>query len=173
MTYFEYSTLDISTDTHGVCTLDDTLTYSFFRYTQFQELIDSGDIQGDQGGAPQGRAAEKAAKRAGSGAGAGGSGDRKRGDSGASDGASDGRTEKEGGKAGGEAGGKASVNFREVVLPRMYTIIVDCILAAKESLVVGAMKDEASGSERKSFELFGYDFMLDEDYTAYVFVCVV
>ena len=53
------------------------------------------------------------------------------------------------------------VNFRKDIFPRIQQLVVDSILSSK-----AGMNDGNIG--RHSFELFGFDFMIDEEYRAWL-----
>ncbi len=55
------------------------------------------------------------------------------------------------------------VSVRNHVLPKIKTLVVDALLAGREKggLMEGGAEPPA---KRRSFELFGYDFMIDEDF---------
>ena len=52
------------------------------------------------------------------------------------------------------------LNFNKHILARIKDIAIDCFMASKESL---------NPTNRKNcFELFGYDFMIDEDFRVWL-----
>ena len=53
------------------------------------------------------------------------------------------------------------INFRTDLLPRMKELILDSVLANRDRLVEG-------GKGRRSFELFGYDFLIDCDFRTWL-----
>jgi len=52
------------------------------------------------------------------------------------------------------------VNFQEHIVPRMKDLIIDSILSVKNLLNPNRI--------HPSFELFGYDFMIDEDFRVWL-----
>lgn len=56
--------------------------------------------------------------------------------------------------------GDGFVDFRKDLFPRMKELILDSVLANRQRLV--------DGTSRKCFELFGYDFLLDEDFRCWL-----
>tara|TARA_B100000780_G_scaffold275303_2_gene241699 strand:- start:34 stop:486 length:453 start_codon:yes stop_codon:yes gene_type:complete len=64
-----------------------------------------------------------------------------------------------------ELGLDVPIDVQVQIMPKIKTMVVDAILAAKNNTTT--MKDgimEGQHPTRKSFELFGYDFMIDEDF---------
>ena len=57
--------------------------------------------------------------------------------------------------------GERGVSVREDLVPRMQNMVVDSIMATRSHLNRGNRK-------QRCFELFGYDFMVDEDFRSYL-----
>ena len=62
-----------------------------------------------------------------------------------------------------EMGMEKAIDVSQTIMPKIYTLIVDAVLAGRNACGMKHSSTIKTESVRKSFELFGYDFMVDED----------
>ena len=66
------------------------------------------------------------------------------------------------------ANSNPSINFREKVLPRLYSLVCDAVLASRKELLLGLREH---GSGRNVCALLGYDFMITSSGQPFLIEC--